>query len=170
MAILEKCELWFPKLDPARPNARFNKTNPTWEVQIRTSDKEVKKQWEALNLSIKGVIPEEEGAKPYWRVNLNKKSLKKTGEPNNGVAVVDAQLKEVAPNSIGNGSLGNVRIWQYDYQKPEGGTGIGTTLMSIQLLKHIVYVPQPRDDDFKAGGETETIVPEMPDDFEDSPM
>ena len=37
MAILKNCELWFAKLDPKRPNRKFNPENPTWEIQLRTN-------------------------------------------------------------------------------------------------------------------------------------
>ena len=42
--LLKDVELWYTKLDPRYPNARFNKQNPTWECQIRTTDKDQKKE------------------------------------------------------------------------------------------------------------------------------
>ena len=51
MAILKNVELFYPRLDPKKPNSKFNKENPTWEVQIRTRDKKVKAEWVKLNLS-----------------------------------------------------------------------------------------------------------------------
>jgi len=44
MPIINNASIWFAKLDPKRPNNKFNKTNPTWECQIRTESKEVKKE------------------------------------------------------------------------------------------------------------------------------
>jgi hypothetical protein len=146
MAILKEVEIHFCKLDPKRPNNKFNKKNPTWECQIRTADKVVKKSWEDLKLPVKAIVPDE-GA-PYWRVNLRKKSVKEDGEPASFVNVVDGDMKPVDPNSIGNGSVANVRIFQYEYPKEGGGVGIASVLMGLQLTKHIVYHPKPRDDDF----------------------
>ena len=147
MAIIKNCELWFVKADPKRPNSKFNKKNPTWEVQIRTESKEVKKQWEALGLSVKAVVPDE-GA-PYFRVNLRKKSVKENGESSSPVGIKDGKLNPMDPNTIGNGSIGNIRIFQYEYTKEGGGNGIANVLMAIQVTKHIVYTPKARDDDFE---------------------
>jgi hypothetical protein len=159
MAILRNCEFHYAKLDPARPNARYNKENPTWELQIRTSDPAVKKQWESEGIKVKAVLPED-GTPPYWFANLRKKLYKKDGEKSDPVVVKDAELNDVDPNSIGNMSTGNVRIFQYDYPRSEGGTGKASVLMGVQLLKHIVYVPKVRDhdDDFAAEGTTEVIA------------
>lgn len=163
MAILQDVEIHFAKVDPKRPNAKYNKKNPTWECQIRTESREKRKEWLALGLPVKDVIPDEEGMKPYYRVNLRKKSIKeKDGEPASPVDVIDGKKNPVDPNSIGNGSRGNIRIFQYEYTKDKengGGKGTASVLMGIQLTKHVVYVPKPRDDDF-GETETETVAPE----------
>ena len=111
--IIKNCELYFAKLDPARPNAKFNKKNPTWELQIRTSDQETRKQWTQMGLNVKPVVPDE--GEPFFRVNLRKKSIKEDGEKASSVDVVDAQLNPVDAKSIGNGSVGNVKVFQYEY-------------------------------------------------------
>lgn len=154
MAILKEVEIHFCKLDPKRPSNKFNKKNPTWECQIRTSDKNVKKAWEELKLPVKAIVPDE--GNPYWRVNLRKKSIKEDGEPASPIKVVDGKMDPVNPNSIGNGSIANVRIFQYEYPKEGGGIGIASVLMGVQLLKHIVYHPKARDEDFEEA-DTEVI-------------
>ena len=155
MAIIKDCSIWFAKLDPKRPNSKFNKKNPTWELQIRTNDKNVKKEWEALGLGVKPVVPDE--GEPYFRVNLRKKSIKEDGEPASYVKVVDGNLKDVDPNTVGNGSIGNIRIFQYKY-KNDGKEGTASVLMGIQLTRHILYKAKPRDDDFEET-ETEVVAP-----------
>ena len=158
MAMIKSAEIWYTKLNPKRPNAKYNKKNPTWEIQIRTYSPATKKAWEAMNLNCTAVLPEEEGEKPYWRVNLKKKSLDKDGEPAKPVKIVDGQLNEIDPDTIANGSIGNIRIFQYEYDN-DGDKGIASMLMAIQLTKHIVYVPKPRDDDFEMT-DTEVIAGE----------
>lgn len=153
MPILRDCELWFAKLDPKRPNNTFNKEKPTWEVQIRTTSKEQKKEWENLGLSVKAVVPDE--GDPFFRVNLRKKSIKEDGEAAGPVKVVGGNLEEIDPNSIGNGSVGNVRIYQYEYSKLGGGKGVASVLMGVQVTTHLVYKPKPRSDEFEA---TDTVV------------
>jgi hypothetical protein len=157
MAIIKNVEMWFAKLDPLRPNAKYNKDNPTWELQIRTSDKNEKAAWVDMGLSVKAVLPDE-GA-PYWRVNLRKKSVKTSKEASSPVEVLDANLEPLDPNSIGNGSIGNIRIFQYEYPKADGSRGIACVLMGIQVLTHILYVPAPRQDGFhQVAGGTKTIA------------
>lgn len=161
MTILKDCEIWFAKLDPKRPSAKFNKLNPTWEMQIRTTDKVQRKEWEALSLSVKAVVPDD--GIPYWRANLKKKSIRsKEAGPAEPVTVVNAAREPLDPNSIGNGSIGNLRLFQYDYPKEDGSKGIASILMAVQLTKHIVYVAPPRED-FEDAGETETVAREAAD-------
>ena len=157
MAILKNCEIHFAKLDPKRPNSKFNKKNPTWELQLRTYSKEQKKEWEALNLGVKVIMPDDDDEKPFFRVNLRKKSIKENGEASEPVRVVNGALENIDPNTIGNGSIAHVRIFQYEYPKEGGGKGIATVLMGIQLVKHIVYTPKPREDDFEME-ETEVVT------------
>ena len=162
MAIFENCALYFCRLDPKHPNSSFNKKNPTWEAQIRTSDVEQKKEWEEGNLYPKVIkypdghenegepILDDDGKK-QWRVNLRKRSFnEKDNEPAAAVKVIDGDMNDVDPNSIGNGSIANVRVYQREYTNAENGKkGIASTLMAIQITKHVIYVPKPRDDDFK---------------------
>lgn len=156
MSIIKDCELWFCKLDPKRPNNKFNKLNPTWECQIRTTDKAVKKIWEEMQLPVKAVVPDE-GA-PYFRVNLRKKSIKEDGTAASAIKVVNGKLEEIDPTSVGNGSIGNVRVFQYEYPRKDGGRGVASVLMGVQVTKHIVFKQTPRNDDFSET-ETETIDP-----------
>lgn len=172
MALMTNCELWFVRCDPLRPNNKFDKENPTWEVQIRTSDKAQKKEWEALNINLKAIVPDE-GA-PYFRANLKKSSIKKDNTPAAAVKVVDGNLEEIDANTVGNGSIGNIRIFQYEYPKKEGGTGTATILMGIQITKLIEFERKPRDDEF---GKTETTrvpvdrdAPEHEDGSDDAPF
>jgi len=170
--ILNDCEIWFAKVDPKRPNAKFNQENPTWEVQLRTTDKEKKKDWESKNLIVKAIVPDE--GEPYFRVNLRKKSFKVDGEPSSPVKVVDTKLNPVDPNAIGNKSIANVRVFQYDYVSKTGKPGVVTVLMGIQLTKHLIYIPTPREDEFaELDAETEVIQPpeeeESGEDSEEAP-
>jgi len=150
MAILKNVELFYPRLDPKKPNAKFNKEQPTWEVQIRTRDKKVKAEWAALNLKPKTV--EDNDGKVFYSVTLRKKSKKKDGEVNQPVKVIDGGLNDLNPMSIGNGSIGNVRIFQYEY----GDEGkIASMLMAVQITKLNEYIPKASDDDFEM---TETEI------------
>jgi hypothetical protein len=176
MALLKNCEVHYVKCDPKHPNANFNKKNPTWEVQIRTTSLEQKKEWDALGLKPKLLVGKEgsenegepiltEDGKKQWRVNLKKKSITKDGDKASPVKVVNGGLEDIDPNTVGNGSVANVRIYQYEFTA-DGKKGLASVLMAMQLKKHIVYTPKARDDDFEME-DTETINPDPETDGDD---
>jgi len=144
MAILNNVEIFFAKLDPKRPNATFNKENPTWEVQIRTRDKAVAKSWKEMNI---GVKPDEDAEGIFYKANLKKKSKKRDGTDQNPVNVVGGDLSPIDVNKLGNGSVGNIRVFQYEYNV-NGKQGIATMLMAIQVTELREYAPKPREDEF----------------------
>ena len=145
MAIIKNVELWYAKLDPKRPNSTFNKENPTWELQIRTRSKAQAKEWKEMNINVK---PEEDDDGVYYKTNLKKKSMKRDGEPQNPVKVVSGTLDAIDPKIIGNGSIGNVRIFQYDYEVGSR-KGVASMLMDVQITTLNEFRPKPREDDFE---------------------
>ena len=155
MAILKNVELFYPRLDPKKPNDKFNKENPTWEVQIRTKDKKVAAEWKDLNLKPK--LQEDAEGKTFYSVTLRKKSKKKDGSDNEPVKVVNGSLEAINPMTIGNGSVGNIRIFQYEYGEE---AKIASMLMAIQITKLNEYVPKPAADEFEM---TETQVVKIAD-------
>jgi len=145
MAILNNVELFFAKLDPKKPNATFDANNPTWEVQIRTRDKKVAKEWKDLNINVK-TDDDDDGV--FYKANLKKKTKKANGEPQNPVKLLGGDLSDINPNTLGNGSIGNVRIYQYKYNVG-GREGIASMLMAVQITTLKEYTPKPREDDFE---------------------
>jgi hypothetical protein len=177
MAMLNDCEVYFVKCDPKHPNANFNKQNPTWEVQIRTSNPEQKTEWSEMKLSPKLMVYKEdakneageevggmpiltEDGKRQWRVNLKKKSITRDGEKASHVKVVDGYLEEIDPNTIGNGSVANIRIFQYEYTDAKGLPAVASVLMGMQVKKYIKYTPKPRDDEFEMMESMEVVEEE----------
>jgi hypothetical protein len=162
MAILRNCELHFVRCNPTRPNNTFDKENPAWEVQIRTTSKEQKKEWLELNLPVKTVDPDE--GELFYRVQLKKGSRKKDGSLSEAPEVVDGEKKPLDPDIVGNGSIGNVRIWQYEYTKKDGSHGVAALLMAIQVTTLREYVRKPRDrEDFEETGMVRIPSPEADD-------
>jgi len=145
MAILKGCELWFVKLDPAKPNTRFDTENPTWEVQIRTRSKSQANSWKDQDIR---VIPDENDDGVFYRANLKKKSKKRDGTEQKPVDVGGGSMEAIDLNAIGNGSIANIRIFQYPYNV-SGKEGIATMLMAVQVTKLLEYTPKPREDDFE---------------------
>jgi len=155
MAMLNNCALFYAKVDPKRPNKRFDKENPTWEVQLRTTDRNQKKAWEALGLPVKAVVPDE--GEPYFRLNLKKRIKKRDGTDSSPVDVIDHALRPLDPRIIGNGSIGNVRIFQYEKADKSGKVAV---LMGIQIVKLVKFTPKNLDDEFQ---ETEGMPSEEAD-------
>jgi hypothetical protein len=61
---------------------------------------------------------------------------------------VNGNLVGIDPNTIGNGSICNIRIFDYPYRfkDEEKGVmveGIAIVLMAVQVIKHIVYHRKP---------------------------
>jgi len=142
--ILSDVELFFAKLAPANPNSRFDKDNPTWEVQIRTKDKAVAKHWKENNLR---VTPDENDDGMFYRTNLKKKSKKRDGSDMAPVNVVAGDLSPVDAATVGNGSIANLSVFQYDYSV-NGKEGIASMLMGVQVTTLNEYTPRPNDGGF----------------------
>lgn len=155
--ILKNCEIWYLKANPKRPNSRFDKANPRWEVQLRTQDKSQKKEWEEAGLMVKSVVPDDDSPF-YFRVNLSKKKFKADGSEAEHPVVVDAKLNPVDPDTVGHGSIAHVRVYMRDYKKQDGSPGRAAIFMGIQLKKHILYEPKDFEDEFQESDDDTMIV------------
>lgn len=130
---LTNVDLFFVKCDPQRPSRKMNPENPQWEVQIRTLDSDVAEKWKAMGLTVKFQIPA--GMKPadgFYRANITKRAFKVDGSPGQPVEVVTGDLKPLNPNTIGNGSKGNLRLLKREYTH-NGQQKVGYYLMGIQV-------------------------------------
>ena len=145
MAILKNVELFFPRLVPSNPNNKFDQENPTWEVQIRTRDKKVVKAWKDLNINVR-TDDDDDGV--FYKANLKKKSKRRDGTDQAPVTVVGGDLSSIDPAKLGNGSIANVRVYQYEYNVG-GKEGIATMLMAVQVTTLKEFDPKPREDDFE---------------------
>jgi hypothetical protein len=155
--ILENCLLFYPQLKT--PNARFNKDNPTFEVQIRTQDRDVKKYWESLGLKVQTVDPDDGDL--FYRTNLRKRKFKADGSLSAPPEVLDGNLEELDPMIVGNGSIGNVRIWLRDYTRPDGQKATSATLDGVQVTTLVKFV-RKEGFDKPQFGQTEMTVIEPP--------
>jgi hypothetical protein len=143
--IIRNAEMFFVKLDPSRPSATFNKDNPTWEAQIRTRNKQQAKEWKELNLK---VTPKEDDDGIFYAANLKKKSKKRDGTDMVAPNVVAGDLSPIDPKTIGNGSIGNLSVYQYGYDV-NGKSGIASMLMGVQITTLNEYTPRPKQGGFE---------------------
>ena len=72
-------------------------------------------------------------------VALKRKATKSDGSAMDPVRVVDSALNAMDNvRSIGNGSTGNVIVWQYPYEAP-GRSGVASSLTAVQVTNLVEY-------------------------------
>ena len=130
---IEDVEFNWVKLTRPVANA-FNKKEMLWEMQIATDDKAKADELKANHIPMK-----EKNGK--FVASLRRKVLKADGTENGPVRVVSKDLSEFAtPDTIGNGSRGNVIVFQYPWDNM-GRKGIGNSLTAVQVIDHEIYTP-----------------------------
>ena len=100
-----------------------------WEVQIATADKAKADEMKAAGINVK----EKDG---QFVANLRRKSVRADGNPMDPVRVVDANkqvMDSSARRKIGNGSKGNVIVWQAPYENM-GRKGVSNSLTAVQVV------------------------------------
>ena len=113
---------------------------PQWELQISTADKAKADDLKANHMNVK----EKDG---MFTVSLKRKAIKADGSPMDPVRVVDAQKMPLARrSSIGNGSTGNVIVWQAPYNTA-GRSGIANSLTAVQVTNLVEYTAGGADFD-----------------------
>ena len=76
-----------------------------------------------------------------FTVSLKRKAVKANGDANSAVRVVDSSavaLPHEKISQIGNGSTGNVIVYQYPY-KQAGREGIANSLTAVQVIDFKEY-------------------------------
>jgi hypothetical protein len=162
--IIKNATLFFTKVAPKAPGKAFAGGVASWETQIRTTDKKEAKGWKDMNLNVRPlmVIQKDEAGnpvvddlgepvkmpmlsddgKPYYGLTLRKKISKHDGSPNQPVNVVAGDLSPIDPMTIGNESIANLSVFQYDYEY-KGKKGIASMLMGMQVTTLNEYTPRP---------------------------
>ena len=128
--LIENVELNWAKLDtPVNPFG-----TEQFELQIATTDKAVADQWKADHLNVK----EKDGK---FTASLRRKAKRADGSDNGKVRVVDAN-KQPFENvrSIGNGSIGNVIVWQAPFDTM-GRKGVSSSLTAVQIVTLEEFTP-----------------------------
>lgn len=158
--ILSNCELWYTRLDPRFPNDYHDKTNPMWEVKARTRSKAQKAEWEAAGLRVRAMIPDNE--EPFFQIQICRRKFKADGSERNAPEVVDGNLNPVEPMTIGNKSIANLKVFQYEGPKGK----LVSMLNGVQLTTHVVYTPNETASFEKT--DTTRITPDEPNESDDT--
>ena len=125
-----------------------------YELQVATTDAAKAAEWKANHLNVK----EKEGV---FTVSLKRKAKKADGSDNGKVRVVDAAKAPIENvRSLGNGSRGNVIVFQYPYEAM-GRKGIASSLTAVQVTDFVEYVATGGVD-FDVVGEAPAAPSEAP--------
>jgi len=139
--IIRDVELYWANLNPESPKAPFGTMQ--WDVQIRTRDKAAAKEMqEKYYITMK---KEEDEQGDYWKANLKRKAIKNDGGKNTPPDVVDGNKQAINGNTIGNGSKGNVMLFQYPYDVA-GRKGVASMLSKVQVVDLKLYQPDSGTD------------------------
>ncbi len=104
-----------------------------YELQIATTDAAKAAELTANHLNVK----EKEAG--VFTVSLKRKAKRADGSDNGKVQVVGTKASDVIDvRTIGNGSKGNVIIWQYPYEAM-GRSGIASSLTKVQVVDLVEY-------------------------------
>ena len=125
---IEGVELNWARLD--KPVSPFGTMQ--YELQIATTDAAKADELRANYFNVK----EKDGK---FTVSLKRKAVKANGDDNGKVRVVDANLVAMDNvSNIGNGSVGNVIVFQYPYDAA-GRKGVASSLTAVQITSLEVY-------------------------------
>jgi len=150
--IIKNVELHWAKLD--KPVSPFG--TEQYEIQIQVPKKRENE------LSAFGKTKETTDGK--IGINLKKKALKRDGTEAAKVKVVDNNKQPMDPKLIGNGSFGNVMVYQspYEIKAPNGKvtkSGISSMLVAVQVTELVKYEPKSTSFvDFDIEGDGATVA------------
>tara|TARA_B100001113_G_C20874831_1_gene519952 strand:- start:136 stop:630 length:495 start_codon:yes stop_codon:yes gene_type:complete len=108
-----------------------------WELQIATTDKAIADTWSSNHLNVK----QDKVDSTKFTVSLKRKAVKANGDANSAVRVVDSSAVALPHDKIaqiGNGSIGNVIVYQYPYSTA-GREGIANSLTAVQVTDFKEY-------------------------------
>ena len=131
--ILKDVELHWAKLD--KPVDPFKTGERLWEVQIRTADEVIAKQW-AKEYYI-NAKKDDEG---FWKANVKRKELNGKGETNKAPDVLGRSNQPISASNIGNGSIGDLKLFQYPYDVA-GRKGVASMLSAVRVTDLKEYAP-----------------------------
>ena len=144
---IEGVELNWAKLN--KPVSPFGTAQ--YELQIATTDAAKAQELRDNNLNVK----EKDGK---FTVSLKRKAVKADGSDNGAPRVVNGDLSPIADSSkIGNGSVGNVIVFQYPYEAM-GRKGIASSLTAVQVTTLVEYTGATGGVDFDAIGSEQPVA------------
>ena len=132
---MDDVELNWAKL--SKPVSPFG--SPQWELQVVVPEDRAS-ELSDNHLNVKPAKDAKGNLRPgFVSASLKRKAIKADGSENGKVRVVNAEAQPMENvDQIGNGSRGNVIVFQYEYSN-SGRTGIASSLTAVQVTKLEVY-------------------------------
>ena len=131
--VLKDVDMYWLKLDaPSQYGA--------YEVEVRTTDEAKANEWKSMDLTVSQKTDEKfNDGKPYYRLKLKRNAVNKAGKAAPAPEVLSADpMVTIDPRSIGNGSKGHIRCFQYQYTHM-GKSGIGTQFNAVKITDLVKY-------------------------------
>ena len=125
--VINNVELNWAKL--VNPTSPFGTSQ--YEIQIATDDSSVAKMLQDNHVPMK----EKDGK---FIASLKRKEFKANGESNGKVRVVDGNKQPLDASTIGNGSVGNIILFQMPYDRA-GRQGIMSSLTAVQVTDLVEF-------------------------------
>ena len=129
--VIRNVDFYYAKLD--KPVSPFG--TEIYDMQVRFPKERIEE------MSAYGKVREVEDGN--FAINITRKAKNSKGQKT-PVRVVDTE-KNPIKDLIGNGSSGNIIVYQYDWEV-SGRTGTKTILIAVQVTNLIKYVPQTEVD------------------------
>jgi hypothetical protein len=130
-SVIRNVNFYYAKLD--KPVSPFG--TEIYDLQVRFPKERVQE------MSAYGKVREVEDGN--FAINITRKAKNAKGQKT-PVRIVDTE-KNPIKDLIGNGSEGNIIVYQYDWNV-SGRTGTKTILIAVQVTNLIKYVPQTEVD------------------------
>jgi len=126
-SVIRNVSFYYAKLD--KPVSPFG--TDIYDMQVRFPKERIEE------MSAYGKVREVEDGN--FAINITRKAKNAKGQAT-PVRIVDANKNPIT-DLIGNGSSGNIIVYQYDWAV-SGRTGRKTVLIAVQVTDMIKYVPQ----------------------------
>jgi len=164
-ALIKGAELYFVKMDPKRPVLNYNETGFEWVVQVRTSDKKIAEEWsENFHINVKYDQVDKKTGKVWHGGNISRMAWKKDSpenkfDPPECLIVKDQVAQPLEPSTVGNGSIGTVKVQLRTWTDGKKKSGTTCDLLGILVTNLVEYTQIPDPEWDLSEGDT-VVVPQ----------
>ena len=157
MAVIQNVQLFWLNCNPEKPRRFQNKASApaTWSLQFRVADKKTADSY-AKDFGFR-FTPVEDDGKIVYRTSISAYAFaagpdgeEDPNRPNRPIRVIGADGRDIDPDTVGNGSIGNISFYVRDDKSSR-------SLRGVQVTTWKVFKPRDAEDEFDTSGEM-TII------------